>query len=143
MSAPEVDVEDFVIAYLTGSDIVPAAQISARMLDQPPLPFVLVQRVTGDDDFIVDHPTFDVESFDATQTGASDIARSVHHAMRQLHPKTLVTLPDDTQVSPYGLCKTEQTPIYVPWEPSGGGAVMERYVARYRLNLRLPSIQGL
>lgn len=143
MSSPEVDAEDFVIAYLTAQNILPAAQIAGRMPAVPTLPFILVQRVAGDDDFIVDYPTISVHSFNTDQTSASDVARTVHHTMRQLHPKTAVTMPDNSTASPYSLCKTEQTPIYVPWEPSGGGAVIERYVARYRINLRLPSITGL
>lgn len=141
--SPEVDIEDFVIAYLDTFNLVPTGQISGRMPDQPTLPFILVQRVAGDDDFIVDYPTVSIHSFNTTQTSASDTARAVHHAMRQLHPKTLVTMPDSSIVNPYSLCKTEQTPIYVEWEPGGGGSVMDRYVARYRINLRLPSITGL
>lgn len=142
MTAPEVDVEDFVAAYLVGQGLLPAAQISARMTPNPPLPFILVQRVAGDDDYFVDHPTISVHSFAADQTAASDLARSAHHLMRQLRSKTPVTMPDNTVVTPYSPCKTEQTPIYLQWEPSGGGAVMDRYVARYRIDLRLPSIAG-
>ena len=130
------------MAYLGPLNIVPAGQLSARMTDQPVLPFILVQRVAGDDDYLVDYATLSVHSFNVDQTSASDIARTVHHAMRQLRGKTPVTMPDNYVVIPYGPCKTEQTPIYVPWEPSGGGAVMSRYVARYRINLRLPSISG-
>ena len=142
MSAPEIDVEDLVIAYLNAQNIVPAGQISARMTPTPVLPFVLVQRVAGDDDYIVDYATVSVHSFNVDQTSASDIARAAHHAMRQLRAKTPVTMPDSSVVTPYGPCKTEQTPIYIEWEPSGGGAVMDRYVARYRINVRLPAITG-
>lgn len=140
--APEVDVEDFVIAYLAPLGIVPAAQISARMTPEPKLPFVLVQRVAGGDDYIVDHPTISIHSFGPGQTAASDTARAIHHAMRQLRPQTVVTMPDGSTVAPYSACLTEQTPIYLQWESGGGGAVMDRYVARYRINLRLPAITG-
>jgi hypothetical protein len=139
-TSPEVDVEDLVIAYLSAQNIVPAGQIAARMVDNPELPFVLVVRVAGDDDYIVDYSTVSVHSFNTDQTSASDTARSVHHAMRQLRSRTPVTMPDSSVVIPYGPAKTEQTPIYVQWEPSGGGAVMDRYVARYLIPLRLPSI---
>lgn len=142
-AAPETDVEDFVAAYLVAQGLLPSTQISARMTPEPTLPFILVQRVAGDDDFIVDYPTIQLDSFDTTQTAASDLARAAHHLMRQLHPKTAVTMPDGSTASPYSLCKTDRTPTYEPWEPGGGGAVMERYVARYRINLRLPSIAGL
>lgn len=142
MTSPEVDVEDVVATYLVARGLLPAAQISARMEPQPTLPFILIQRVAGGDDFIVDHPTVQLDSFDVNQTAASDLARSAHHLMRQLRSKTPVTMPDSSVVIPYGPTKTEMTPEYEPWEPSGGGAVMDRYVARYLIKLRLPSIAG-
>ncbi|TDH48491.1 hypothetical protein E2F47_23530 [Mycobacterium eburneum] len=140
MSAPETDVEDFVIAYLVAQGILPAASISGRMPAQFRPPFVLVQRVAGGDDFIVDHATVSIHSFAADQTAASDLARDVHHAMRQLRPKITVTMPDGSIVNPYGPTRTEQTPIFVSYEPEGGGTVVSRYVARYLIDLRLPSI---
>lgn len=141
---PEVDVEDLVIAYLSAQNIVPAGQITGRWSFNQPVPVVLVQRVAGGDDFIVDYATVDVNSFNTAQTPASDTARSIHHAMRQLRPKIAVTMPDSSIVSVYGPTITEQTPIYIPWETQGygTGAVVDRYVARYRINLRLPSIPG-
>jgi hypothetical protein len=138
MTAPEVDAEDFVIAYLASTSIVPAAQISGRMPATPALPFVLIQRVAGGDDWIVDRATVQIDSFDVNQTTASNAARSIHHAMRQLHAKTVVTV-DGVNANIYR-CTTEQTPIYMSWEPGGGGAVLDRYVARYILDIRLPAI---
>lgn len=144
MNAPEIDVEDLVIAYLSVLNIVAAGQITARWAFNQPIPVVLVQRVAGGDDFIVDYATVDIDSFNADQTSASDLARTVHHAMRQLNAKTVVSMPDGSTVSPYGPTTIEQTPIYIPWEVGGGesGAVTDRYVGRYRINLRLPAIKG-
>lgn len=139
-AAPEIDVEDLVIAYLAAQNIVTADQISGRVPPTLPTPFVLVQRVAGGDDLIVDYSTVSVHSFGSTQTAASDAARAIHHAMRQLRPKTAVTMPDGSTVYPYGPTITEQTPIYLEWEPAGSGLVIFRYVARYLVNLRLPSI---
>jgi hypothetical protein len=138
--APELDAEDFVIAYLTPLNIIPAGQIAARMPAQLPLPFMLVQRVAGGDDRVVDRATVQLDTFAADQTTASTTARAVHHAMRQLHAKTVVTV-DGNPWNIYA-CSVEQTPIYLQWEASGGGAVMDRYVARYVIDIRLPSIQG-
>ena len=137
---PELDVEDFVITYLVGQAILPAAQISGRMPPKLNTPFILVQRVAGGDDYIVDSATISVHSFANAQTDASTIARTVHHAMRQLHPKTVLTVDGN----PWNIYRftTEQTPIFADWEPSGGGTVMSRYVARYRIDVRLPSIRG-
>jgi hypothetical protein len=137
---PELDVEDFVITYLTEQGILPAGQIAGRMPPQLNTPFVLVQRVAGGDDYIVDSATISVHSFANVQTDASTIARTVHHAMRQLHPATVITV-DGNNWNIYRYT-TEQTPIFMEWEPSGGGTVMSRYVARYRIDVRLPSIRG-
>lgn len=141
MSAPEIDVEDLVVAYLLTQNIVPSAQISTRMPDNPKLPFVLVQRVAGGDDWIVDTATISVHSFANTQTAASDTARSIHHAMRQLRAKTPITV-GNAVVTPYGPVRVEQTPIFLEWQPEGGGTVLSRYVARYIVALRLPSISN-
>lgn len=140
MTAPEVDVEDLVIAYLTAQDIVSTGQVAAALPPIPPTPFALVRRVAGGDDFIVDYATIQIDTFDTTMTAASDAAREIHHAMRQLRSKTPVTMPDSSVVIPYAPTTIEQTPIFLEWEPSGGGAVLFRYVARYRINVRLPSI---
>lgn len=140
MPPPELDAEDFVITYLTGLGIVPSGQVAARMLPTPTFPFVLVRRVAGGDDWIVDKATIQVDSFDVDQTSASTVARSIHHAMRQLHAKTVVTV-DGAQWNIYR-CTTEQTPLYLEYQESGGGAVQDRYVARYILDIRLPAITG-
>lgn len=139
--ASEVDVEDFVIAYLTAQNVIGSGSVSARMPTVPRLPFALVQRVAGGDDFIVDHATIAVNTFDSDQTSASTIARNIHHAMRKISPKTVVTAFDGSTVNVYR-CVTEQTPLFLEWEPTGGGTVLSRYVARYIIDIRLPAIPG-
>lgn len=140
MTSPELDAEDFVIAYLTSLNAVAVGSISARMPAQVALPFVLVQRVAGGDDWIIDSATVSVHSFGADQDSASDMARGIHHAMRQLHAKTAVTV--DGAVWSINRFAVEQTPIYLEYQESGGGAVSDRYVGRYILDIRLPAIQG-
>lgn len=139
-TSPELDVEDFVIAYLTAQGIVPAAQLAARMPPVVTPPFVLVQRIAGGDDRIVDHATIQIDSFNMDQTSASDTARAIHHAMRQLHPKTVVTADSNTW-NIYS-CSTELAPFFEQWAPSAGGAVLSRYIARYVIDVRLPKIPG-
>lgn len=138
--SPELDAEDFVIAYLISQNVVAVGSISTRMPAQVPLPFVLVTRVAGGDDWIMDYATVQVDSFGTDQDSASDTARAVHHAMRQLHAKTSVTV--DSAVWSINQLMVEQTPLYLEYQESGGGAVSDRYVARYRLDIRLPSITG-
>jgi len=138
--SPELDVEDFVIAYLTGQNVVQVGSISTRMPPQVVLPFVLVQRVAGGDDWIIDRATVSIHSFGADQDSASDTARAIHHAMRQLHSKTVVTVDGNPWI--INRLAVEQTPIYLEYQESGGGAVSDRYVGRYILDIRLPSILG-
>jgi hypothetical protein len=138
--SPELDAEDFVIAYLTNVNAVAVGSISTRMPAKVSLPFVLVQRVAGGDDWIIDSATVSVHSFGTDQDSASDTARTIHHAMRQLHAKTSVTV--DGASWSINRFAVEQTPIYLEYQESGGGAVSDRYVARYIIDIRLPSIAG-
>jgi len=139
--SPEYDVEDIVIAYLAGFGLVPDGHVAARIPENMVLPWVLVTRVAGGDDWIVDYATVQVDSFHGDQTAASTLARAVHHQMRQLRPQLTVELPSGRQAKIYRYA-THQTPIYVPWEPEGGGLIMSRYVGVYELDVRLPSIPG-
>lgn len=136
MTAPaEPDVEDIVIAYL--SPLVAAGSCAARVPADPiPLPFILVQRVAGGNDYVWDYATLDVDFLAASQTAASDLAIQGHHMMRQLTPKNLLAV-DGANTS---ICHIEydQTPIWVDYQDP----IVMRYVARYTIAVRLPSIPG-
>ena len=131
---PEVDVEDLVITYL--SPLVNAGSCAARVPAAPPLPFILVQRVAGGDDYITDHATVSVHAIADTQTAASDLSRQAHHLMRRLHPQDAVWV--NGQAVTVNHVEVEQTPIFVDWDDP----ILMRYVARYRIDLRLPAIPG-
>jgi hypothetical protein len=136
-AAPEVDVEDLVMAYLAPLiDAGVMAACAARMPQDPPLPFVLVQRVAGGDDYLWDHATVSVHSVAEHQTTASDVARRVHHRMRHLHPQE----PADVngQVAAITWISVQQTPMWVDFQDP----VLRRYVARYEIDVRLPAIPG-
>lgn len=134
-SAPEIDVEDLVIAYL--QPLVNAGQVlavSARMPENPVMPFILVQRVAGGDDYIWDHATVSVHSFSNTQTSASDVARAAHHMMRALDPK--VTVDVDGCAAQVTHIEVSETPM---WRDYDDPLIM-RYVARYLIDVRTPAI---
>lgn len=131
---PEIDVEDFTVAWLGTWNLVPAGQVAARTPVVLPLPYILVQRVAGGDDYITDKATISIHSFHNTETGASDIARGVHHAMRTLSPKTLVKV-NGVYVT-MNRIEFEMAPIFEQWEDP----VVMRYVARYVIDVRLPLI---
>ena len=136
MSGPEIDVEDFVVAYLASQSIVPSGQVSARLPVELPLPYILVQRVAGGDDYIWDHATIQVDSFHNSETAASDIARAAHHAMRSLSPKTIVVVNGVNATMNH--IEFEQTPFWLDYEDP----IVMRYLARYVIDVRLPAIPG-
>lgn len=130
--APEVDVEDLVIAYL--SPLVATGACAARVPASPPLPFILVQRVAGGDDYVWDHSTISVHSIADSQTAASDLARQAHHLMRSIHPQDAIWVGG--QAVTVNHVEIEQTSIFVDWQDP----ILMRYVGRYRIDVRLPAI---
>lgn len=132
---PEVDVEDVVVAWLSGK-VIDEGSCRTRMPHEPPMPFVLVQRIAGGDDWITDEPTVSVHSFDTDQTSASDLARRVHHRIRTLTAKESVRL-DDREVS-VNYLRVQQSPQWQDYQDP----IIMRYVARYEIDLRLPPVPG-
>jgi len=139
-TSPEFDVEDLVIAYLSSQNLVPAGHVSARMPVELTLPFILVTRIAGGDDWIVDKATIQIDCFSADQTAASTLARAMHHKMRRLHPQMVI--PFDGFEGRIYRYETEMTPVFVEFEPEGGGLIMSRYVGRYVIWVRLSTIPG-
>jgi len=131
---PEIDVEDLVVAWLTGWNIVSAANLSTRMPVVYAPPFILVTRVAGGEDYITDSATIQIDSYGTSQTAASDIARQVHHAMRSWSPKYAVNLGGVLAFATH--IDFEQTPIFADFEDP----VVMRYVARYVIDVRAPNI---
>lgn len=130
--SPEVDVEDLVVTYL--SPLVAVGACAARFPASPTLPFILIQRVAGGDDYITDRATVSVHSIADSQTAASDLARQAHHLMRRMHPQDAIWV--GSQAVTVNRVEVEHTPIFVDWDDP----ILMRYVARYRIDLRLPAI---
>lgn len=78
------DIEAVVVAYLgsTPGVVGAAVELPPTVINQ--LPFVLVTRSGGSDDYITDSASADVEVFHATRAQASASARTVHGRMMQL-----------------------------------------------------------
>lgn len=105
-----------------------------------PLPFRMVQRVSGSDDKIVDSGIYQIDTFDATFADAEAQARLTHERMLQLGPpfapQQRVTLSDESVVWVDSVT-TSQSPTWVQFTDA---APIVRFVARYSVDIRLPRI---
>lgn len=123
------DVEELVIAYL-GQTFV---NVGVDMPPIPPLPFYLVTRIAGVDDWITDCATVQIDAFAATRTGASDAARAMHKLMNPwvLTAKLAFTLSTGTAF--IDRIATVETPVWRDYENPN----LQRYCGRYRIDLRM------
>lgn len=120
------DVEDVVVAWLSG--------IGTASVERPAgdvLPFYMVTRVAGDDDKVWDYPVVDVDSFAADRNAAFVASRVAHRRILSLLPDDEITLYDGGKAT-VDWVRTDQAPIYADW----GLDTIQRYVARYRMQLR-------
>lgn len=112
------DLEAVVITYLTGTAGV--ADISVEMPNVPALPFVLVARITGGDDYITDRGVVYIETFAADRQTSSDLARLIHHRMLKLRHTYVGGVP-------VGHVETVNGPFWSNYQDEN----MERHIASY------------
>lgn len=129
------DAEELVVTYLSQT----LSNVGVSMPANPPSPFYLVQRIAGGDDMITDHAIISLHSFasgtDAmsAHTAASNAARQAHLLMNAftLTAKQSFSLSSGT-ASIDRIC-TLETPAWRDYE----NPQLERYCARYRIELRM------
>lgn len=80
-----VDHERMLVNYLQP---VSPGNVAAEMPNDPPLPFVLVTRVSGHDDRITEFAIIEISVFHSSRIGALDAARHMHSMMLALKPST-------------------------------------------------------
>lgn len=130
MLAP--DVEAFLVSYL--SRLQPPGQVSIQMPANPPMPFVLINRLSGGDDYVTDSATVSIHVFNSTRSLAAYEARRMHQLMKDLLPRHPVLLPDGT----YGAVDyvyVVESPAWQEYEDK----TIWRYCGRYKVDLRLQS----
>lgn len=120
------DIEDVVVSWLS---TLGTASVERPAGDS--LPFFMVTRVAGDDDKVWDYTTVDVDTFGADRNAAADAARTAHRRMISLLPSDEITLYDGSKATVDHI-ETEHGPRFVEWDVD----TIERYVARYRIDLR-------
>lgn len=121
MSYP--DVEALLVSYL--SQLSQLRDISVRMPNSPALPFGLVTRVSGSDDYVTDRPVVDVEVFDADRTTSYTVAAAVHeHMLKLRRARVDGSLVDHVEVI--------TGPRWVDYQDEG----LQRHLASYRIEFR-------
>jgi hypothetical protein len=124
-----VDVEELLIEFLSGQGF---NNVSIEMTANPPLPFVLINHLTGGDDEVTDSAVVSIHVFDATRTAASTDARALHRAMKGLTAQTPILMSDGSYAS-IDYLEVVESPH---WEDYGDKTI-HRYCGRYRVDLRI------
>jgi len=123
------DITEFVIAYLTPS----LTNVSTLMPPNPPLPYYVVKRITGTQDWVSDYPVVSIHAFDSTDALAAQAARAMHALMNPwvLTPKVSV-LVSGVECSIDSL-EIQEAPAWQDY----GDKNLERYCARYKITTRV------
>lgn len=119
------DVEAVLVTFLSAVPGIAAAAV--KMPEKPPLPFVLITRISGGDDYVTDRAVVDVEVFTADRTTSSDMARTIHGQMLTLRHMTVGgVLVDYVDV------------LTGPTWMDYGDELLQRHLMSYRIESRAP-----
>lgn len=120
--------------------LAPLGEVGPQRGPGAPLPFRLVQCVAGSDDKVTDTAIYQVDTFAATFEEAEREAGLTHERMLTLGPplapQQRVTISNDRTVFVDSV-STSQRPVWVQFTEA---APIVRFVARYRVQIRLPRI---
>jgi hypothetical protein len=123
------DVEALLVGYLTPIPGVVGVSVELPHAALSMLPFVLVTRVSGGDNYITDSATVDVECFHSSRFLASEIARTVHAAMMLLrHTAVAGVLVDYVE--------TITGPQWIDYDDEN----LQRYLASYLIESRVCAV---
>lgn len=117
------DVEALLVAYLA-----PLGTISVELPNnaQDEMPFIQVTRIGGQDDYITDVATVDLDCFGTTRKQAKDTVRAVQALMMQLrHTRVNGVLVDQVE--------TISGPIWIDFQDEH----LKRYVITYAVSSRV------
>lgn len=123
------DVEALLVAYLTPTPGVRGVSVELPQDVLTQLPWILVNRVSGGDDYITDTATVDVESFHDNRGDARTLARTVHALMMRLrHTAVNGVLVDSVE--------TITGPQWINYDDEN----LKRYVASYLVESRVCAV---
>ena len=126
---------ELIIKWLT-----PLAEVGPRRPVNAVLPFVAVSRPAGSDDKVTESGIYQVDSFHSSLDAAEQLSNLVHQRMLALGPplapQQRVTI--STGVVFVDSVSTSQSPVWMPGFTDA--APIERFVARYSVDIRMPRI---
>jgi hypothetical protein len=131
-------VTEFVTAYLAaqfGATGVGAERPTTTSANPTPLPYRMVNRVSGMDDKVFESNIVSVHTFADSMTNAEAAAYATHGWMLALGPPIVGQVPvtiSNSQVVVADYVNTMQSPIWVDYEDVN----LRRFVARYEIDLR-------
>ena len=134
MLAP--DVENFLVQYL--SPLAPPGQVSIYMPPNPPMPFFLVNRISGGDDFVTDESTVSIHCFNTTRSLAAQSARRMHAMMKSLLASSPAVAMGDGSYANVDYVYVLETPAWQEYQDK----TIWRYCGRYHVDLRLRAAQN-
>lgn len=134
MLAP--DVENFLVSYL--SPLAPAGQVSIFMPPKPVMPFFLINRLSGGDDWVTDYSTVSIHCFNTTRSLAAQSARLMHQKMKALLPSSPAVLLGDGTYASVDYVYVIESPAWQEYEDK----TIWRYCGRYQVDLRLHANQN-
>jgi len=131
-------VTEFVTVWLAtqfGATGVGAERPTATPANPTPLPYRMVNRVSGHDDKVFESNIVSVHTFADSMTDAEAAAYVTHRWMLALGPPIVGQQPvtiSNSQVVVADCVSTMQSPIWVDYEDVN----LRRFVARYEIDLR-------
>jgi hypothetical protein len=129
------DVEELVVTYLSQT----LSNVGVEMPPTPPSPFYLVTRIAGGDDMITDCAVVSVHSFASgntpgeARTAASTAARQAHLLMNAFTFTAKQSFSLSSGTAFIDRIETVETPAWRDYK----NPQLERYCARYRIDLRM------
>lgn len=123
--------EAVVVAHLTPTPGIAGVSVELPQPVLTQLPFVLVTRVSGGDNYVTDQATVDVDVFNTTRALASVTARIVHARMMALrHTSVNGVLIDNVE--------TITGPSWLNYEDENLQRYLMTYVIESRVNASAP-----
>lgn len=120
------DAEGTVIAYLQDTPGVMGVSVDLPHDVLTRLPFVLVTRAGGGDNYVTDEATVDIDVFNTTRATANTMARAIHARMMRLrHTSVGGVLIDSVE--------TVTGPMWLNYEDEN----LQRYLMSYIIESRI------
>ena len=125
MLAP--DVEELLVSFLS-----PLGQCGTVMPPMPTMPYILISRLSGGDDWVTEEATVSVHCFHSSRSLAAEFSRTVHNQMKNLLARTPILMSNGSYAN-VDYVYVIESPAWRDYEDK----TIWRYCGRYRIDLRI------